>query len=155
MFGQKWFWVLLDPIDLGGIWEVCNFSLTFIQLSDPFFLEVLHGWFRGWTVAQPCSKSELPKLLTHLFWKKSWILKLLNQLILSAFPLGAWHTFCKHTLSSPSFEPHLEADLLSSSLPIFLLGTSSIDFVSGVWEGTMFFMKPQAGWDSYPVRSTD
>ena len=50
----------------------------------------------------------------------------------------AWHTFCEHPLLSPSFEPHLEAELLSPTLPLFLLGTSSFNFGSGVcWEDTV------------------
>lgn len=143
----------------------CSFSLMILfSCSPPWLVQRLSWstamfktrvWLKIWKLN--CSLVRFPVFgISYLFWKESWILKLLKQLILSAFPLIALHMFCKHTLLSPSFEPHLEAELLSPTLPLFLLGTSPVDFGSGVyWEGTMLSVQPQAGWDSYPVYPTD
>lgn len=56
-------------------------------------------WLKIWKLN--CSLVRFPVFgISYLFWKESWILKLLKQLILSAFPLIALHVLQTHSAFS-------------------------------------------------------
>lgn len=150
-FDQKWLWVFLDPTDVSGIWGCLPLQLDLHSVEWSFCpwagsgAEVKHNHVQKQSFLN-CSLVRFPVFsifcisfeIRDGFWNFSYL-------------LITWHIsqpLCAFT----QLETPFVAQLLSPTLPPFLLGTSSIDFGSGVcWQGSGPLLKLQPAWNSHPV----